>query len=178
MSSSPSHFNAGAALPAWVAEMTDFLSAAFPNWKPTAATMAVYYDTLRDLEPRFIAAGTKLLVRKAAEFAPSAGQIRQEALRIRREAKPHPPECDCWPCVNALPLSDRWLRLSPSMRTRLEREQPDLARQLAEAVPPQVRARVGEVRRLLGFARAVPAERAEPSANERLDRFLNPNPTA
>lgn len=174
MSHPESIFGASPSLPPWVGQLAKYLGAAWPNWKPTAATMVVYYDALRDIDPRHIGEAAKILVRTAGEFAPSAGTIREEALALRRAKRAHPPECDCLACVNALPVAERWLRLSPSMRTILQREQPDLARQLAEAVPPQVRERVEGTRRLLGFAKPIPAksERAAPTWAEQRERFL------
>lgn len=144
-------FGPAPTIPPWVGQLAKYLGAAWPNWKPTAATMVVYFDALRDVEPEHVAAAARLLVRESGEFAPSAGTIRKVALEVRKSKRAHPPECACsFECINRLPLAERWMAMSGSMRTMLERSEPDLARQLAAAVPPQVRERIGGVRKLLG----------------------------
>lgn len=165
-------FEGAPTLPPWVGQLARYLGAAWPNWKPTAATMVVYFDALRDIGPKCIGIAARNLVREAREFAPSAGEVRAEALKVRKEAKPHAEDCACTACLNALPVSERWLRMSPMMRTQLEREQPETASALKAAVPPQVLERVAGVRRLLGFTRPVPPEPTEPSGAGRLERFM------
>lgn len=166
-------------VPEWILAMLRYLGSAFPNWKPTPETGVVYFDALQDVEPVLVADAARAYVREGHEFAPSAGQLRQGALALRKSKRAHPPECACsFECINRLPLAERWMAMSGSMRTMLERSEPDLARQLAAAVPPQVRERIGGVRRLLGFTKTTPVASREPSASERLDRFLNPEQTA
>jgi hypothetical protein len=143
-------------LPPWVGQLAKYLGAAWPNWKPSPTTMVVYYDTLHDLDPRHIAAAAKALVREPGEFAPSAGTIRAEAIKARKAAKAHPPECACsFACVNRLPVADRWGALSPAMRTMLDRDDPTTARSLRDASRALHGDRVDGVRRLLGCVKAV-----------------------
>jgi len=127
-----------------------FLSASFTNWSPSEGTVVAYYDALREFPPALVAEAARLYVREASAFAPTAGQLRKIALELRRKRQAHPDDCACFPCVNALPVGERWLRLSPAMRTMLEREQPEKAAALKAAVPPEVLERIASVRRLLG----------------------------
>lgn len=147
-------------IPPWFVNALRYLAAAYPNWKAIPETGVVYFDALHDLERAHIEAAIRAFVREPGEFAPSAGTIRAEAIKARRAARAHPPECACsFECVNRLPVADRWGALSPAMRTMLDRDDPTTARSLRDASRALHGDRVESVRRLLGCVKAIPAER-------------------
>ena len=144
-------------VPAWLVAVMNYLAAAYPAWKPEPATFVVYYDVLRDLPRQSVEAAARAFVRQPSEFAPTAGQMRQKALEHRREVRAHEEDCPCLACINAAPLAQRWLRMSPAMRTMLERDNPALADELKAAVPESVSRRAAPppcARRASGRSRA------------------------
>lgn len=75
------------------------LSAAFPNWKPNAYTVEIYYQDLRDIESGelFLAAQhCRTNPERDQRFAPSTGEIRMAVLDLRKMQSGIPSAYDAW----------------------------------------------------------------------------------
>lgn len=75
------------------------LSAAFPNWKPNAYTVEIYYQDLKDIDSDelFTAAQhCRTSPERDQRFAPSTGEVRMAVLDLRKMKSGIPSAYDAW----------------------------------------------------------------------------------
>ncbi len=80
-------------------EMVARLSAAYPNWNPTAYTNEIYYQDLKDIDSDELFAAEqhcRTTTERDQRFAPSAGEIRKAVMDLRKLETKLPSSYSAW----------------------------------------------------------------------------------
>ena len=82
-----------------VAKIVAMLSAAYPNWQPNQYTVEIYFQDLQDIDSELLMVAVKhcrTTTGRDQRFAPSAGEIRQAAAELKRQAQGIPSAIEAW----------------------------------------------------------------------------------
>lgn len=82
-----------------IARIIAELSAAYPNWKSNEYTAEIYFQDLKDVDSDLLLLAARYCrtnMSRDQRFAPSAGEIRQTAGEIKRQADGVPSALEAW----------------------------------------------------------------------------------
>ena len=97
-----------------VGKLVSMLSAAYPNWNPTEYTVEIYYQDLQDIPSDVLDLACRhcrTSVNRNQSFAPSAGEIRQAAADIKRQAQKVPSGIEAWGELLHVPATEQYKRV-------------------------------------------------------------------
>lgn len=98
-----------------IVTLTTKLAAAYPNWRIDDFTNEIYFEDLRDIPTDLLkvaAQHCRTSTSRDQRFAPSAGEIRQAAMEIKRQAEGIPSALEAWAELLKVPKSEETSRIT------------------------------------------------------------------